>query len=213
MESYNKNPRNTVKRAPKRGHYDKKTVYEILDASCVCQVAFVVDGQPFIIPVVYGRKADTIYLHGSVKSRLMKSLEQGIPVCINVTFTDGLVLARSAFHHSLNYRSVSVFGKAKAVAMEEKNAAFKVIMDQMLKGRWEESRKPNEKELEITAVLAVEIEDAVAKIRTGPPVDDKKDLDLPIWAGVVPFRTLTEDAIKDEFTPQSMALPQSLQQK
>ncbi len=210
MDTYKKNPRNTVKRVPKRGHYDKESVYKILDATYVCQVAFVIDGQPFIIPTVYGRKDDTIYLHGSVKSRMMKSLEEGIPVCINVTFTDEIVLARSAFHHSLNYRSVTVFGKAKPIPHEEKNAAFEVITNQILKGRWEEVRQPTEKELQITSVLAVEIEDAAAKIRTGPPVDDKEDLELPIWGGVIPLHTIVGQSIPDEFTPEDMGLPKSI---
>jgi nitroimidazol reductase NimA-like FMN-containing flavoprotein (pyridoxamine 5'-phosphate oxidase superfamily) len=210
MDTYNKNPRNTVKRVPKRGQYDKESVYKILDASYVCQVAFVIDGQPFIIPTVYGRKDDTIYLHGSVKSRMMTSLEEGIPVCINVTFNDGIVLARSAFHHSLNYRSVSVFGKAKPVPHEDKNAAFKVITNQILKGRWEEARKPTEKELQVTSVLAIEIEDAAAKVRTGPPVDDKEDLDLPIWGGVIPLYTVAGQSIPDEYTPKDMGLPDSI---
>lgn len=210
MNTFEKNSRNTVKRVPKRGHYDKETVYKILDATYVCQVAFVIDGQPFIIPTVFGRKDDTLYLHGSVKSRMMTSLEDGIPVCINVTFTDGIVLARSAFHHSLNYRSVSVFGKAKPVPHEEKNAAFKVITDQILKGRWEESRQPTEKELQVTSVLAIKIEDASAKVRTGPPVDDKEDLKLPIWGGVLPLNTQFGTPIPDEFTPEDMDLPQSI---
>ena len=210
MNTYEKNARNTIKRVPKRGYYDKETVYKILDATYVCQVAFVVDGQPFIIPTVFGRKDDTIFLHGSVKSRMMTSLEEGIPVCINVTFTDGIVLARSAFHHSLNYRSVSIFGKARAVAHEQKNEAFQVIMDQILKGRWEEARKPSEKELQVTSVLAIEIEDAAAKIRTGPPVDDKEDLELPIWGGVVPLVTQIGNPIPDEYTPEDMGLPASI---
>ena len=210
MDTYNKNERNTVKRVPKRGHYDKKTVYEVLDAGFVCQVAFVVESQPFIIPTIYGRSGDTLYFHGSVKSRLMKTLGEGIPVCVNVTFTDGIVLARSAFHHSLNYRSVNVYGKAKEVPDHEKHEAFKIITDQILKGRWEEARQPNPKELEVTSVLGVEIEDAVAKIRTGPPVDDKEDLDLPIWAGVLPLVTQMGKAVPDEFTPENMDLPDSI---
>ncbi|KAA3621036.1 MAG: pyridoxamine 5'-phosphate oxidase family protein [Bacteroidetes bacterium] len=210
MNTYNKNERNTVKRVPKRGHYDKKTVYEVLDAGFVCQVAFVIDGQPFIIPTIYGRSGDTLYLHGSVKSRMMTSLEEGIPVCINVTFTDGIVLARSAFHHSLNYRSVTVFGKAKPISTEQKNVAFKVISDQILKGRWEEARQPTQKEMDVTSVLAVEIEDAAAKIRTGPPADDKADLDLPIWGGVVPMTTVYGTPIPDDHNPADRSLPDSV---
>lgn len=210
MDTYKKNERNTVKRVPKRGHYDKKTVYDVLDAGFVCQVAFVVDNQPFIIPTIYGREGDVLYLHGSVKSRMMTNLERGIPVCINVTFTDGIVLARSAFHHSLNYRSVSVFGKAFPVSEEEKNRALKIVSDQILKGRWEEARQPTTKELAVTSVLAVKIEDAAAKIRTGPPSDDKADLDLPIWGGVVPINAQLGSPLPDEFTHEDMDVPESV---
>ena len=210
MDTFNKNDRNTVKRVPKRGHYDKKTVYEVLDAGFVCQVAFVINDQPFIIPTIYGRDENTLFLHGSVKSRMMKSLGKGIPVCINVTFTDGIVLARSAFHHSLNYRSVTVFGTAKTVPHEQKNKALKVISDQILRGRWEEARPPSQKELEVTSLLAVDIEDAAAKIRTGPPADDKADLELPIWGGVVPFTTLVGIPLADNYTPEDMDLPDSI---
>jgi nitroimidazol reductase NimA-like FMN-containing flavoprotein (pyridoxamine 5'-phosphate oxidase superfamily) len=210
MDTYDKNDRNTVKRIPKRGHYDKKTVYEILDSGFVCQVAFSINDQPFIIPTIYGRDGDTLYLHGSAKSRMMTSLEEGIPVSINVTFVDGIVLARSAFHHSLNYRSVTVFGKAKPVPKEHKYKSLKVISDQILKGRWEEARPPNQKELEVTSVLVVDIEDAAAKIRTGPPSDDKADLKLPIWGGVLPFTSHTATPLPDSFTPEDMDLPDSI---
>lgn len=179
--------RNKVKRVPKRGHYDEQTIHEVLDAGFVCHVGFVVKGQPFVIPTAYGREGNKIYIHGATKSRMMMAANEGIPVCITVTHVDGIVLARSAFHHSMNYRSVVVFGKAVEVSEEKKEHALFVISEQILKGRWDESRLPNEKELKATMVLAVEIEEASAKIRTGPPSDDKADYDLPIWAGVIPI--------------------------
>ena len=187
QQSFSKTPRNTVKRIPKRGHYDRETIYNILDAGFLCHVGFSVEGQPFVIPTAYGREADTIYLHGATTSRMMVALEKGIPVCLTVTHLDGLVLARSAFHHSMNYRSALIFGTAKKVIDEQKERALEVISEQILKGRWTESRKPYAKELKATTVLAVQIEEASAKIRTGGPGDEKEDYQLPIWAGVVPI--------------------------
>ena len=161
----------------------------MLDAAFHCHVGFVVEDQPFVIPTAFGREGDKIYLHGATTSRMMEHAAQGFPVCITVTVVDGIVLARSAFHHSMNYRSAVLFGKAKIVADENKEAALKVISDQIIKGRWEESRLPNEKELKATTILEVNIEQASAKIRTGPPKDDAADYALPIWAGVVPMET------------------------
>jgi len=187
MQDFTKNDRNKVKRIPKRGHYDRKTIYEILDAAFLCHAGFVLDGQPFVIPTSYGREGDKIYLHGSAKSRALVNLEKGIPLCITVTHLDGLVLARSSFHHSMNYRSAVVFGTARKLEGEEKEQALFAISENILKGRWGEARKPNAKELKGTTVLAMEIESASAKIRTGPPGDEKEDYALPVWAGVVPF--------------------------
>ncbi len=187
MQEFTKTDRNKVKRIPKRGHYDQKTIYEILDDSFLCHVGFVVDGQPFVIPTAYGREGDTIYLHGSAKSRMMMNLEKGIPVCITVTHLDGLVLARSSFHHSMNYRSAVVFGTARKIEGDEKEKALFIISENILKGRWDEARTPNAKELKATTVLSLKIESASAKIRTGPPGDEKEDYALPVWAGVVPF--------------------------
>lgn len=185
--AFPKTDRNRVKRIPKRGHYDRDTIYPILDAGFICHVGFVVDGQPFVIPTSYGREGDAIYLHGSSKSRMMNSLDEGIPVCLTVTHVDGLVLARSAFHHSMNYRSAVVFGKAKEVEGEEKEQALFIISENILRGRWDEVRGPTAKELKATSVLRLDIESASAKIRTGPPGDDEPDYALPIWAGVLPM--------------------------
>lgn len=186
MSTYPIDEKNKVKRIPKRGHYDKATVHEILDAGFLCHLGFTHHNQPFVIPTSYGREGDKIYLHGATTSRMMVNLEQGLPVCLTVTHLDGLVLARSAFHHSMNYRSAVCFGTAYKVDGEEKLHALKIISDQILKDRWEESRQPLTKELKATTVLCFTIEQASAKIRTGPPGDDKPDYELPIWAGVVP---------------------------
>lgn len=187
MSSYEITSRNKVKRIPKRGHYDQETVHQILDAGFLCHIGFVVDGQPFVIPTAFGREGNKVYFHGATTSRMMVNLDKGIPVCVTVTHLDGLVLARSAFHHSMNYRSAVLFGTAKKVEDEaEKLHALKVVSDQILKGRWEESRQPIAKEMKATTVLVMEIDQASAKIRTGGPGDEKQDYALPIWAGVVP---------------------------
>ena len=188
MSTYPIDERNKVKRIPKRGHYDQATVHAILDSGFLCHLGFTHHNQPFVIPTSYGREGNKIYLHGATTSRMMVNLEKGLPVCLTVTHLDGLVLARSAFHHSMNYRSAVCFGTAFKVEGEEKLHALKVISDQILKDRWEESRQPLPKELKATTVLCFTIEQASAKIRTGPPGDDKPDYELPIWAGVVPCR-------------------------
>ncbi len=199
MSSYPITSKNKVKRIPKRGHYDRETVHSILDAGFLCHIGFSVDDQPYVIPTSYGREEDVIYLHGASTSRMLVNLQQGIPLCITVTHLDALVLARSAFHHSMNYRSAVLFGTASIVEGEEKLHALKVISDQILAGRWEESRQPIAKEMKATTVLKMPIEQASAKIRTGPPGDDKEDYELPIWAGVVPLNqswgTPEEDAL------------------
>lgn len=187
MEPFAKTDKNKIKRLPKRGHYDRETIYKILDAGFLCHVGFVAQGQPYVIPTSYGREGDQIYLHGSSKSRMMGSLEQGIPMCMTVTHLDGLVLARSAFHHSMNYRSAILFGTAAEVHGEEKEKGLYLLSENILKGRWEEVRGPNAKELKATTVLRMTIESASAKIRTGPPGDDEEDYELAVWAGVVPL--------------------------
>ena len=211
MEQFESTERNKVKRIPKRGHYDKKTIYEVLDAGCICHMGFVTaNGQPFVIPTIYGREGDRIYIHGATKSRMLMNAKTGIPVCITVTHVDGLVLARSTFHHSMNYRSAVVFGTAKEILGEEKNKALQIITDYILKGRWEESRQPNAKELKATTVLAIDIEQASAKIRTGPPSDEKADYDLPIWAGVVPIHTIYGQPEPDEVLPKNIPIAKSV---
>ena len=188
MKQFPLNKRNKVKRVPQRGHYDRASVYQILDAGFLCHVSFVIDGQPFVIPTAYGRKDDILYFHGATKSRMMQHLESGAPACVAVTHLDGIVLARSAFHHSMNYRSVVVFGTAQKVEGIEKEKALEIISEYILPGRWAECRQPNAIELKATTVLALQIEQASAKIRTGPPKDDAADYSLSIWAGIVPMQ-------------------------
>jgi nitroimidazol reductase NimA-like FMN-containing flavoprotein (pyridoxamine 5'-phosphate oxidase superfamily) len=197
MSEFKVRKRNKVKRVPLRAQYDEKIVYEILDAGFVGHVGFSMGSQPFVIPMAYGRKENKIFLHGATTSRLMTQVKQGIPVCLTVTHLDGIVLARSAFHHSMNYRSVVVFGRASEVPQKHKEEALFVISEHILKGRWESSRKPNKKELKATTVLELNIEDASAKIRTGPPKDDKADYQLPIWAGVIPIEQILREPIPD----------------
>lgn len=210
MDNYPIDQRNKVKRVPERGHYDKETVFQILDAGKICHASFVVDDQPFVIPTIYGRDGDVLYLHGATTSRLIKQLETGVKMALAVTHLDGLVLARSAFHHSMNYRSVVVFGTAKLVADDKKMHALKVISDQLIPERWEESRLPNSKELKGTSVLEITIDQASAKIRTGGPKDDKEDYELDIWAGVVPMRSSYQTIIPDPELKNGIEIPKSV---
>jgi len=196
-EQFTIDDRNKVKRAPQRGHYDKETLYKILDDGFLCHVGFTVNGQPFVIPTLYGREGDAIYIHGATTSRLIKNLEKGVDVCLTITHVDGIVLARSAFHHSMNYRSATVFGRAQIVSEEQKNRTLFIISENILKGRWDDSRKPNEKELKATTVLGIHIEQASSKIRTGPPKDDPEDYALNIWAGVLPIQQSLGELIPD----------------
>jgi len=203
--------RTQVKRLPKRGHYDAETVYQILDTAFVCQVGFVVDGQPYVIPTNYGRRGDTLYIHGSPASRMLKTMSAGVPVCVNVTHIDGLVLARSAFHHSVNYRSVVILGKARVVSdPAEKMAALRIFTNHVLKGRWDDVRQPNEQELKATTVLALPLEEVSAKVRTGGPVDDEEDYALPVWAGVLPLEIVARSPEPDALRKNDPPLPEYL---
>ena len=212
MSSYPISQRNKVKRIPKRGHYDQETVHAILDAGFLCHIGFTVKGQPYVIPTSYGREENLLYLHGASTSRMLVNLQEGIPLCLTVTHLDALVLARSAFHHSMNYRSAVVFGTAKLIEdYDEKLHALKVVSDQILPGRWEESRQPIAKEMKATTVLKMEIEQASAKIRTGPPGDDKPDYDLPIWAGVVPYVGKWGEPQADPLLKEGIPLAESVE--
>jgi nitroimidazol reductase NimA-like FMN-containing flavoprotein (pyridoxamine 5'-phosphate oxidase superfamily) len=187
-DDFSPTARTTLRRLPQRGSFERETVYGILDEGFVCHVGFVVDGQPFVIPTAYGRKGDVLYIHGARASRMQKALAAGAGVCVTVTLVDGLVLARSAFHHSINYRSVVVLGRARVVeSEEEKSAALEAFTEHVVPGRWAEVRWPNAQELAATTVLAIQLSEASAKVRTGPPIDDEEDYALAVWAGVLPL--------------------------
>lgn len=202
--------RSKVKRAPKRGHYDKETIFRILDAGQICHVGFIHNAHPVVIPTIYGRTKNKIYIHGATVSRLIVELEKGIDISLSVAHVDGLILARSAFHHSMNYRSVVVFGNAKPVDDHGKNEALKVISDHLIPGRWEEVREPSAKELKATTVLEIMIDEASAKIRTGGPNDDKEDYKLDIWAGEIPFKHMALPPIADEKLKSGLEVPKSV---
>jgi nitroimidazol reductase NimA-like FMN-containing flavoprotein (pyridoxamine 5'-phosphate oxidase superfamily) len=198
MERYTPTARTQVRRLPKRAVYDKAQVHAILDEGFLCHIGFVVDGQPYVIPTGYGRSGDQIYIHGSAASRMLRTLGEIVPVCVTVTLVDGFVLARSAFHHSMNYRSVVVLGQARVVSdPEEKLAALRCFTNHIVPGRWEEVRQPTEPELRSTLVLAVPLDEVSAKLRTGPPIDDEEDYALPVWAGVVPLKPWFGDPAPD----------------
>jgi nitroimidazol reductase NimA-like FMN-containing flavoprotein (pyridoxamine 5'-phosphate oxidase superfamily) len=208
MSEFTPTERTQVKRLPKRGKYDRETVYAILDAGFVCHVGFSVDGQPYVIPTNYGRAGDTLYLHGSAASRMLRTLSGGVPVCVTVTHVDGLVLARSAFHHSVNYRSVVILGTARLVEdPAEKMAALRIFTEHVLKGRWDDVRQPTEQELKATMVLALPLEEVSAKVRTGGPVDDEADYALPVWAGVLPLETVAQPPQPDARLKSDTPLP------
>jgi uncharacterized protein len=190
--------RTRVVREADRGVYDRETVYRILDEGFLCHAGFVVDGQPFVIPTSYGRKDASLYIHGSAASRMLRQMKDGVPVCITVTLLDGLVLARSVFNHSMNYRSVVILGTATLVDdPQDKLAALQLLSEHILPGRWEDARQPNERELKQTSVLRVPIEEFSAKVRTGPPIDDEEDYSFPTWAGVVPLEMVAGKPIDD----------------
>jgi nitroimidazol reductase NimA-like FMN-containing flavoprotein (pyridoxamine 5'-phosphate oxidase superfamily) len=190
MTTYPPTDQNRVRRIPKRGHYDAETIYGIVDAALICHVSFVQEGQPFIIPTLHARDGDSILLHGASTSRLLQHAGAGHPLCIAVTMVDALVLARSVFDHSVNYRSVVIFGRGRLVEDESaKYAALERFTDKLLPGRWADARLPTATEMKATAVVRVEIENASAKIRTGPPGDEEADLALPVWAGLLPIHT------------------------
>lgn len=208
MNDYPVTPRNRVKRAHERGRYDRETVHAILDAGLICHLAFCVDGQPFVTPTSYWRDGEVVYVHGSSASHTLRELEKGIEASLAVTHLDGVVMARSGYHHSLNYRSVIMYGIARPVTdPDEKLAALKVFMDQLAPGRWEECRAVNDQEFKATSVLAMTLADVSAKVRTGPPVDDEADYASPMWAGVVPIHTVAGEPIADPRLPDGVPAP------
>lgn len=208
MNKFPQTARTTLKRLPQRGSYDRELIDQILDEGFVCHVGFVVDGQPFVIPTGYARVGGKLFIHGSQASRMLRTLGKGIDVCLTVTLIDGLVLARSAFHHSMNYRSVVVFGRATAVDdPEEKIVALRALSEHMIPGRWDDVRQPNEREVQLTTVLSLSLHEASAKVRTGPPLDDEEDYELPIWAGVIPLQMVADGPIADTRLPINIDAP------
>lgn len=209
MDKLHRTERTTLKRLPQRGNYDRELINQILDEGFICHVGFVVDDEPFVIPTGYARVGDKLFIHGSQASRMLRTLEKGIDVCATVTLIDGLVLARSAFHHSMNYRSVVIFGRATIVdEREEKIAALFALSEHMIPGRWADVRDPNERELQLTTVLSLPLTEASAKVRTGPPLDDKEDYEMDVWAGVIPLRLQAGTPIVDPRLKAEIAAPE-----
>jgi nitroimidazol reductase NimA-like FMN-containing flavoprotein (pyridoxamine 5'-phosphate oxidase superfamily) len=200
--------RTELRRIPDRGSHDWATINQILDAGFLAHVGFCVDGQPFVIPTLYGRDGEILYLHGSAASRMLRELDTGIPACVTVTLVDGLVLSRSAFDHSMNYRSVVAFGTArKVVDPEQKTKSLRVISEHLIAGRWADVRGPSEKELKATTVLEFLMEEVSSKVRSGPPLDDESDYGLPVWAGVLPLEIRSRPPIPDDRLVEGVTLP------
>ena len=200
--------RTRVVREAHRGAYDRETIYKILDEGYVCHVGFAADGQPFVIPTLFARVGDAIYFHGSAASRMLRNVSDGIAVCLTVTLTDGFVLARSVFNHSMNYRSVVALGKATPVEQpEEKLEALHAFTEKIIRGRWNDARQPNEKELKATSILRLPLTEVSAKIRSGPVEDDAPDYALPVWAGVIPLALTQGAPIRDERCDPSIPTP------
>ena len=209
MKSYPKTERNEVRRLANRGKYDRKTINKLLDEGFFCHVGFNIGDQPYVIPTLYARMDSAIIIHGSAISRMLKNISEGIKVCVTVTHVDGIVLARSAFNHSMNYRSVVVFGTGRLIEDEtEKLAALKAVSDNILKGRWEDCRPPTGKELNVTSVIGIEIEEASAKIREGDPIDERKDYATDYWAGVLPISTSFGKPLADSKLDSRIKLPE-----
>jgi nitroimidazol reductase NimA-like FMN-containing flavoprotein (pyridoxamine 5'-phosphate oxidase superfamily) len=200
--------RTRVVREANRAVYDREAIYRILDEGFVCHVGFAANGQPFVIPTMFARVGDSLYFHGSAASRMLRGLSSGLPVCITVTLTDGLVLARSVFNHSMNYRSVVALGQATVIDdPEEKLLALRAFTEKLIPGRWHDARQPNEKELKATSVLKLPLREVSAKVRTGGVEDDAEDYALPIWAGIIPLRLVADAPIRDERCDRSIPTP------
>jgi uncharacterized protein len=199
--------RTRVRRVPQRGIYDRETIDAILDEALISHMGFVHEGQPVVIPTLHARLGDRLFLHGSAASRMLRTLEQGVPVCATATLVDGLVLARSAFHHSVNYRSVVVFGQATPVEPESRIQVLELFTEKLVPGRWADVRPPTRQELKGTNVLSLPLDEASAKVRTGPPIDDDEDYDLPVWAGVLPIRTVVDPPQPDPRLDPRAELP------
>lgn len=200
--------RTRLRRLPKRGAFDRKTINAILDEAFICHVGFAIDEQPYVVPTGFARIGDDLYIHGSAASRMLRNLAKGIDVCVTATLIDGLVLARSAFHHSINYRSVVILGKAELVEdADEKNKALEALTEHIVPGRWSDVRWPTELELKATSVLKLPIEEASAKIRTGDPKDDEEDYEMNVWAGILPLTLSTGEPVADERLDDGISVP------
>jgi len=207
-QPYSPTPRTRLVREADRAVYDRKAAYRILDEGFLCHVGFVADGQPFVIPTSYGRKDASLYIHGSSASRMLRQMKDGVPVCVTVTLLDGLVLARSIFNHSMNYRSVVILGQATLVDNpEEKLEALRLLSEHIIPGRWADARQPNERELKATSVLRLPIEEFSAKVRTGPVIDDEEDYSFPTWAGVVPLEMIAGTPVSDSRLDPARGVP------
>jgi nitroimidazol reductase NimA-like FMN-containing flavoprotein (pyridoxamine 5'-phosphate oxidase superfamily) len=207
-EPFTPTERTRVVREPHRGAYDRETIYKILDEGFVCHVGFAVEGQPFVIPTMFARVGDAIYFHGSAASRMLRGASEGLSVCVTVTLADGLVLARSVFNHSMNYRSVVALGKATLIdATEEKLAALQAFTEKILPGRWNEARQPSEKELKATSILRLPLTEVSAKMRVGPVEDDAPDYALGVWAGIIPLHLTPGVPVRDKRCDPSIPLP------
>ena len=208
MEEIKPTPRTTVKRMRKRGSYDREVIHAILDRSLVCHVGVVIDGAPRVLPTLHARIEDRVYIHGAASNRMLRAAAAGTEICLTATLIDGLVMARSAFHHSVNYRSAVIFGVATEVTdPERKLAAMRALVEHIAPGRWEASRQPNPKELAVTSILELLITEVSAKVRTGGPLDDEEDYALPHWAGVIPLQVLALPPIADARLTASIAMP------
>lgn len=209
--AFEQEARNRVRRIPERGHYDKETIYAIVDEALICHVAFAVDGQPFVVPTIHARMGDELILHGAKASRLLKHIAAGHPVSAAVTLLDGLVMARSVFHSSMNYRSAVLFGTGRVLESDdEKLAALEALTEHLARGRWQDARLPTTQELEATTVVALAIESASAKLRSGPPNDEAEDYALPIWAGVLPLQQSALPPVADPQLAPGIAAPDYL---
>ncbi len=211
MDAFTPTPISRIKRHPERGSYDRDAVYAILDAGLVCHVGYVLGDQPLVTPTIHWREGDTLYWHGSAASRMLETLATGVKACVTVTVVDGLVLARSAFTHSMNYRSAMVFGTAHLVEdRADKLAALEALIERLYPGRWAELRAPHEKEIKATAVIAMPIAEASAKIRSGPPIDSGDDMAAPVWAGVIPLSLAPGAPVRDPKLDVNVTLPDGL---
>jgi len=211
MKNFQPTSHTTLRRLPQRGSFDRATVNAILDEGFICHVGFMAEGRPFVIPTSYARAGEQLFIHGSAASRMLGSLSKGIPVCVTATLVDGLVLARSVFHHSINYRSVVILGVARLVEDEaEKLAALRAFTEHIVPGRWADVREPTQQELRATSVLSLPLAEVSAKIRTGPPLDDEDDYALPVWAGELPLQMVAGAPLADTPTPAGIDVPEYL---